>query len=65
MSVASLLRFYFVFYKLPYNGTCVILKFAPHRRVLRGYAALVYTLCTGINPFQPSDATWHHWAGKS
>jgi hypothetical protein len=49
MNVASLLRFYFAFYKIRYKGTLVLLKFALHSRVLRSYAALVYTLCIGIN----------------
>jgi len=49
MNVASLLWFYFAFYKIRYNGTRVVLKFVLHRRVLRGYAALVYTFCIGNN----------------
>jgi hypothetical protein len=49
MNVASLLWLYFAFYKIRYKGTCVLLKFALYRRVLRGYAVLVYTLCIDIN----------------
>jgi len=50
MNVTSLLyEFYFVFYKIRYNGNRFLFKFALHRRVLRGYAALVYTLFIGIN----------------
>jgi hypothetical protein len=37
------------FYKIRYKGTRVLLKFAFHRRVLRGYVTVVYALSIGSN----------------
>jgi len=39
------------FYKIRYTRkeSCVLLKFAFHTHVLRGYATLVYTLSVGSN----------------
>jgi hypothetical protein len=49
MNVGSLFWFYFAFYKIRYKGTCVLLKFVLPGCVKRVSAALVYTLCIGIN----------------
>lgn len=54
MNVASLLWFYFAFYKIRYKGTRVLLKFALSGCAKRGYAALVYTLSIGIK----YDSEW-------